>query len=212
MTITHHLSDDLLMSYSAGRLPEAFALVVATHISLCDDCRARLLAFDAVGGALVERCGTVAMRDDSLEAVLARLDDTPPAAPVPRRRGGLPQPLQDYLGCDLSEVKWRSVGMGVRQSVLPTERGASARLLYIPSGAALPDHGHRGMELTLVLQGAFIDDGARFGPGDIEIADAQMQHTPIADIGSDCICLAATDARLRFNGVMQRIAQPFLGI
>ena len=31
MTIRHHLSDPLLMAYSAGQLPEAFSLVVATH-------------------------------------------------------------------------------------------------------------------------------------------------------------------------------------
>ena len=48
MTIRHHLSDPLLMAYSAGQLPEAFSLVVATHVSLCDDCRSRLLAFDAI--------------------------------------------------------------------------------------------------------------------------------------------------------------------
>ena len=37
MTIRHHLSDQLLMAYAAGQLPEAFNLVVATHVSLCDE-------------------------------------------------------------------------------------------------------------------------------------------------------------------------------
>ena len=35
--IRHHLTDALLMSYSAGTLPEAFSLVVVTHVSLCDE-------------------------------------------------------------------------------------------------------------------------------------------------------------------------------
>ena len=52
--IKHHLTDQLLMAYSAGELPEAFSLVVATHISLCDECRAALDALDCVGGALLE--------------------------------------------------------------------------------------------------------------------------------------------------------------
>lgn len=59
--ITHHLSDQLLMGYSAGTLPEAFSLAVASHIALCDDCRARLASFDAVGEAclrsLVQKTG-----------------------------------------------------------------------------------------------------------------------------------------------------------
>ena len=37
MSIRHHLSDPMLIAYAAGNLPEAFALVVATHISMCDD-------------------------------------------------------------------------------------------------------------------------------------------------------------------------------
>ena len=40
--IKHHLSEDLLMRYSNGTLCEAFSLAVATHISMCDDCRAAL--------------------------------------------------------------------------------------------------------------------------------------------------------------------------
>ena len=52
--IKHHLTDALLMGYSAGTLPEAFNLVVATHISMCDDCRARMMEFDTVGGEMVD--------------------------------------------------------------------------------------------------------------------------------------------------------------
>lgn len=214
MTIRHHLSDPLLLAYSAGQLPEAFSLVVATHVSLCDDCRARLMAFDSIGGAILDDADVARMSDDSLEATLARISGGP-QAPTPSRRisGGLfPAPLRDYVGGDLAAVKWRSVGMGVRQAILTTESGASARLLHIPAGQAVPDHGHRGMELTLVLQGAFRDSADRFGPGDVEIATEDLEHTPVAEPGADCICLAATDAPLRFNRLIPRIAQPFLRI
>jgi putative transcriptional regulator len=68
------------------------------------------------------------------------------------------------------------------------------------------------MELTLVLQGAFRDSSDRFGPGDVEIADEAMQHTPVAEEGEVCICLAVTDAPLRFNALIPRLAQPFLRI
>lgn len=213
--ITHHLTDALLMAYAAGTLPEAFGLVVATHVSMCDECRARLGAFEAVGGTVLDRCGTEDLSAGAFEATMARIT----GAPAPRReaarpapRGIFPAPLAEYVGGDLSGVRWRPVGMGVKQAILPSSREASVRLLYIPAGAAVPDHGHRGTELTLVLQGAFLDDGVRFGPGDIEVANEATEHTPVADIGEDCICLAATDAPLRFRGLMPRIAQPFLRI
>lgn len=211
MTIRHHLSDPLLMAYAAGNLPEAFGLAVATHVSMCDDCRARLCAFEAVGGAVVEDCDAVEMCEGALEAVMAR-PSTPDRLAPSKPRGTVPAPLADYIGGDFSAVKWRPLGMGVRQAILKTGPGASARLLYIPAGQAMPDHGHRGMELTLVLQGAFSDAQARFGTGDIEIATADLEHTPVAEAGLACICLAVTDAPLRFMGLIPRLLQPLFRI
>lgn len=211
--IRHHLSEGLLTAYAAGNLSEAFALVVATHVTMCDECRARLGALEALGGAVME-ADSVPMDEGSLDAVLARLDaahSAPRPAPAPRR-GVLPAPLTDYVGGDLEAVRWKPLGMGVRQAILPTARGASARLLYIPGGQAVPDHGHRGTELTLVLQGAFRDEVDRFGPGDLEIATDELEHTPVAEEGAPCICLAATDAPLRFRGLMPRLLQPLFRI
>lgn len=211
--IKHHLTNALLMGYSAGTLPEAFNLVVATHISMCDDCRAALAEYDAVGGAVMMANDTVDMGLDSLAATLAMIEgpqDQPRIAPA--RQGLFPGPLRDYLNGDTEAVKWRKIGGGVSQMVLPTSRDATVRLLKIPAGTAVPDHGHRGTELTLVLQGAFADDHDRFGAGDIEVANEDMVHTPVAEDGLDCICLAATDAPLKFTGFIPRIAQRFIGI
>jgi putative transcriptional regulator len=213
MEVRHHASDALLMGYAAGTLPEAFNLVVATHVSLSDDSRARLGAMEAVGGVVLEDC-VAEMAPDSLARALDRVGATPQAnARVPMRGDGIfPAPLADFLGHGLDEVKWTSVGMGVKQAILRNGQGASVRLLRIPAGRAMPDHGHRGTELTLVLQGAFFDGNARYGRGDLDIADQDMDHTPVAEAGEDCICLAATDAPLRFRGLLPRLVQPFFKI
>lgn len=214
MTIKHHITDSLLMAYSAGQLPEAFNLVVATHLSMCDECRVALGAFDAVGGAIVESADEAAVSDAALEATLALIaslkpvrDQTPAQIP-----GVFPAPLAGYVGGDLDAVKWRSLGMGVRQAILPTEKGASVRLLHIPAGQAMPDHGHRGMELTLVLQGAFSDGVGSYNRGDLDIETEKTQHTPVAEAGLPCVCLSATDAPLRFTGFIPRILQPLFRI
>ncbi|MBL3569554.1 transcriptional regulator [Rhodovulum sulfidophilum] len=215
--ITHHLTDDILMAHASGSLPEAFGLVVATHVSLCDECRARLAGYEAVGGAVLEDADpAVAMAEDSLAATLrliaAMPEDDRVDAPAPAEGGVFPMPLRDYVGGDADAVQWRALGGGVRQAVLPTARDATVRLLYIPAGMAMPDHGHGGMELTLVLQGAFEDAGGRYGRGDVEVAGEDLDHTPVAAPGPDCICLAATDAPLKFHGLLPRLAQPFIGI
>ena len=214
--IKHHLTDDILMAYSAGTLPEAFNLMVASHISLCDTCRVQAESFDIVGGALLDTGipTDVELSADSLAATFALIDAVPTeqVRPKPYRKGVLPAPIQDYVGGDLDAIKWRPIGMGVKQAVLETTSDATARLLYIPAGVAMPDHGHQGMEMTLVLQGAFLDEDDYFGCGDVEIADSDLHHTPIAEIHTDCICLAVTDAPLKFKGIVPRIVQRFIGI
>jgi putative transcriptional regulator len=214
MSIKHHLSDGLLMAYTAGSLPEAFDLVVASHLSMCDECRARMESFEAVGGSLIDELDTVDLAEDSLEQTMALIAaEAGFEMPAPRRRAGVfPAPLQDYVGGDVDAVNWRGLGSGVKQAVLPTSNDASVRLLRIPAGARMPDHGHRGIELTMVLQCAFRDKDGLYARGDVEIADEATQHTPIAEEGEDCICIVATDAPLRFNALLPRMAQPFLRI
>lgn len=210
-TIRHHLTENILMGYATGSLPEAFNLVVATHVSLCDDCRVTLAGYEALGGAVLE--DMAAGTEASLAATLTRIAAAPAEVPVPARtRGIFPAPLQDYVGGDLAAVKWKGLGGGVAQAILPTARDASVRLLRIPGGAVMPDHGHRGMEMTLVLQGAFRDTTDWFGVGDVEVADAALTHQPVAEAGPDCICLAATDAPLRFRAFIPRMVQGFLRI
>lgn len=216
MTIKHHLTDPLLMAYAAGNLPEAFGLVVATHVSMCDECRARLGTFEAVGGAVLDHSESCEMDEGSFAATMKRIAGMPEedriTAPAADETTLFPKPLRDYVGGDIEAVEWKPVGGRVRQAILPTSKEASVRLLYIPAGVAVPDHGHSGTELTLVLQGAFKDEADYFGPGDVEVAGEELEHTPVAAPGADCICLAATDAPLKFSGLIPRLAQPFLRI
>ena len=218
-TSAHPVLDELLLGYAAGLLPEACDLLVATAVSLDDDARARLEAFEAMGGALLDEAEVAPLRDDSFDTVMSRIagqgfDETVPATVrTQTTRTALPQPLREVLGGDLEDLRWRSVGMGVRQIVIAgTEESPTARLLSIPAGKAMPGHGHGGSELTLVLQGAFRDGEALYARGDLGVADASVEHTPVAEPGDPCICLVVTDAPLRFNGLIPRIAQRFVNI
>ncbi len=208
--IEHHVSDALLMAYAAGSLPQGFSLVVAAHVSLCPACRAALEAHCAVGGSLLEQESAAALSDGLKAELLARLDEPAQEPPVYRREGVYPGPVMAALKG--RPPRWRRVGGGVKQSILSADETGSVRLLSIPGGQKVPDHGHGGLELTLVLQGAFADETGRFGAGDLEIADDTLEHVPVAELGETCICLAATDAPLQFKGLVPRVMQPFFGI
>ena len=208
--ITHHNPDALLAAYAAGSLPQPFALVVAAHVSLCLECRATLEAHQAVGGAVLESVDEIALSDGLKTGVIDQLDAPVVPQPVHLRSGIYPGPVMEALKG--KPPRWKSLGLGVRQSILSAGREGSVRLLHIPPGQAVPDHSHNGLELTLVLQGSFSDETGRFGVGDLEVADENLEHTPIADAGAPCICLAATDAPLRFSSLIPRLLQPLFRI
>lgn len=217
MSVRHHLSDELLLSYAAGDLAEGWSLAVATHLALCPECRARLARFEAEAGALLEEVHPdQADIEGSWAALRERLSD---AAAVPPRREAamrtpvLPEPLRSYLGADADGLKWKPLGRGAFHIRVATGDGeTSVRLLRIPAGKPVPEHSHGGRELTLVLAGSFRDGDAVFARGDIEEADETVEHQPVAGEGEDCICLAVTDAPLKFKSRFLRLVQPLLGI
>jgi len=220
VSIRHHISDDLLLSYAAGSLAEGWSIAVATHLALCPQCRSRLTVAEGIGGTLLETIEDDASVDDSWASVRSRLQrhDSGPAVDLRKstaagHSGGLPEPLRSYVGGDIDALEWRSLGRGAYQIPIRTGDGETrVRLLRIPAGKPVPEHSHGGRELTLVLAGSFVDGDDIFARGDLEDADASLTHQPVATPDTDCICLAVTDAPLRFRSWIVRAIQPILGI
>jgi putative transcriptional regulator len=218
MTIKFHIGDDLLLGYAAGTLDEASSLLVATHLALCPHCRARNASADAVGGYLLETLPEASVPPGMLDSVLSRVRSesvTPATRRPPHAHSDIviPEPLRSYLGGDLPELNWQRMAPRVHQIQIKTRDGrAQARLLRFQSGVTVPAHSHGGRELTLVLGGSLCDRDAVFQRGDIAETDEQTEHQPYAGPEQDCICLAVTDAPLRFKGVFARLLQPLFGI
>jgi len=216
MSLNHHISEELLLSYEAGSLAEGWSLAVATHLAYCQPCRASAGAAARVGGALLDAIDIAPMRDGAQQSALARIDvvDVEPAAKANGPKTfNVPAPLRSYIGDDLDGVAWRKLGTGARQFFISTGDAETAvRLLRIPAGAPVPEHGHRGLELTVILRGTLVDKDERFEVGDVEEANDSIEHQPRAGKDEDCICLAVTDAPLRFKSLIVRLAQPFLKI
>ena len=212
----HHPSEEMLLSYAAGSMNEPLALLVATHLALCPECRRKVAAYEMLGGEELERQQPTTVASDSLVRVLELLDE--PEAPSENLRlkqaivGDirLPQPLRDYVGSSLDSVAWHQRGGIAELSLLPDRDSFKTRLMRIKPKTAIPEHSHHGSEYTLVLAGGFSDHTGHFLRGDVAIADPDVQHRPIADVGEDCICLAVTDAPLRFTGTIARLLSPLL--
>ena len=85
-------------------------------------------------------------------------------------------------------------------------------LLRIAAGSAVPQHGHGGEELTLILRGSYSDRFGRFAVGDIAELHRNVVHRPVVDKNDNCVCLVATEAPARFTSLIMRMIQPFVRI
>ena len=193
-------------------------MAVATHLALCTACRSEMRTLESVGGYFLA-CENAEVGDitESWRHVKDKIGAGPIEKVVQMRKRSscdptYPEPLRTFVDA-AGGLRWRTLGRDAAQMIIPTgDKTTSVRLLKIPAGQPVPEHSHRGLELTLVLDGSFSDEISNFERGDIEIADNNLTHQPRANPGKDCICLSVTDAPLRFKSRLLRLIQPVLGI
>jgi putative transcriptional regulator len=209
--------DELLIAHAAGKLPEPVGLAIATHLAMCPSARARYARYEAVGGILLEELEPADMAGDAWQRLVGRLDTTAQdgtagelAPATDRDDDALPWPLRDYLPGPLKSLRWRNLGNAAETELRIRAPGYRTTLIRVRAGRMVPQHTHDGNELTVVLRGAFHDETGHYARGDLAIADASVDHRPVADEGEDCLCLAVTDAPLRLTGRFGRFLNPFV--
>ena len=209
-----HPSVDLLTEYVAGILPLAQSACISAHLNYCPQCQQQSARLQDLGAVLFDSLTPVPVGDALLNTVLARLDEEPPLS---YRRaqdpavGRLPALLQRLMKGDFSELSWNKITSSLRISYLKTgDPGYEFALYHIKAGGKIPEHTHRGSEMTLVLQGGFSDAAGSYHEGDFLFREASDTHAPTALQSEDCICLAVLDAPLRFTGWKYRWMNPFL--
>ncbi|MEJ1158728.1 ChrR family anti-sigma-E factor [Prosthecomicrobium sp. N25] len=216
MTTTTNSFDAILAGYAGGTLPEPARVLVSSHLELSGRNRGYVRDLEMLAGLELEAIAPVPLkgRDEKLARIFAlgeALEPRPASRPrAPLSGSRLPRPLAEFLGRDVDAIHWRTLLPGVREFKVGKRDGCESTMYWIRGGKPIPSHTHEGMELTLVLEGAFSDTSGRYGPGDVCLADDEVDHKPIAEAGVDCLCFAVTDAPLRLTGPIGRLLAPFL--
>lgn len=213
MTISHHPGDETLAAYAAGTLDEGSAFVIAAHLALCTSCREAVRTFECIGGALMGEVEPSRLSRSHEGAVVQELVLAPERRAASR---AIPDGASavDRLIAIYGQGRWKWRGFGVHSAdvSVPVENDVRVFLLKAAAGTKMPQHSHSGVELTLVLKGAFAHQYGRFEPGDIEEADGGIEHRPMVDSGGECICLVAMSGRLQLPGFAGKLIQPFVRI
>jgi putative transcriptional regulator len=64
---------------------------------------------------------------------------------------------------------------------------------------------------VLVLEGGYSDNTGHYRRGEIVLADRDVDHRPVADLGEACICFIVHEGGIRLTGPMGRIVERLFG-
>jgi putative transcriptional regulator len=214
MSTNHHPDDATLLSYAAGSLAESFQILVSCHLQNCQSCRERITEAEQLGASLMEAVtpSPISQREsfmvllDQEQDNISYLKEQNDKASIPT---DLPMELEHLLQKGDINLPWKRVAPGIESIELSSQDGG-LKLLKIAPQTQIPAHSHKGSELTLILQGSYVDELGCFATGDVADLDPSVNHKPKAGADQPCICLVAMDAPLKFNGLLPKLLRPFI--
>ena len=212
--INFHPDNALLAAYAADTLPLSMTLAVAIHVEFCPTCARRVADLERQLAESVLIADRILpeeehLFDDMLSYILEQPSVTVPGQTeepkieIQGQSFWLPRALRH-----LSRQNWQQMGnIGRSRLLLDDQSSSRASLMYLSAGAAVPQHSHRGIELTLPLTGVFRDELGEYSPGDFVLRDAKVAHQPQSRDG--CLCFALLDAPVQFTQGLPRLLNGF---
>jgi len=197
----------LLLDYAAGRLDEAKNLIVAAHVSMSRTAHQYLEQYESLGGYVLEQeCTPVSLCESALDNILEKIDTAEPEENPQRMtfpgKLDVPAPLQECLSTQRRKPGWKFMYPGFKTFKLDMDcKNSHTRFLKVAPAKKTPHHTHGGIELTLILDGAYEDEFGRYQRGDLIIKDEQHTHSPQACAHEGCICMIVSDTPIKFTGL-----------
>lgn len=204
----------LITHYVAGCLPEPAHILVGSHLEMQPSSGRLADQLEILAGESLDDAEPSALSasPDRLKAILESRPEIETPLFTAEHGDSLPRFLRSYAGRNLDDVPWKTKLPGLKQHVIEKHSGMEASLLWARPGRALPHHHHRGLELTLVLQGQFHDHRGAFSEGDVSVADETITHRPVAGANSPCLCFSVLLAPITLSGPTFRVVGDILGI
>ena len=231
--IKYHPEQSQLTQFVQGNISPAEALIVSAHCDLCHRCRqfvqhqTQLIAAEVFD---------TPQPKDSLEnygAMLAAItqlpaSETAPAAPDNKLNLSTPEPIatstlvktleldghQFTLPPTLQRIaaktgNWSGLVGRLWQAPVELNYPGVANFIYMGRGGSVPEHTHRGVEYTLVLDGEFNDGINHYRTGDFVVMTDDNTHAPHSEHREGCLVFTLLDEPLHFSSGIARLLNPF---
>lgn len=221
--INFHPTREMLASHSSADLPVSLAVAVSAHIEMCPVCQAlqsNILEQQAADSwqlgsqqdEVNEKNNNDAMFDTMFEGMFEQIVSHQPQlerskpivaaqTSVAGRTYKLPIAFRSF-----NQLKWAGLGAVSRARVNNDDGKVRSNLLHIDKNGVIPQHKHKGYELTLLLDGSFEDENGVYNKGDFIWLNSEDKHTPFTKEG--CLCYTVQDAPLHFVSGISKVLNP----
>lgn len=217
--IKSHPTEAMLNSFVSGTLSPGLSIIVATHIDMCQRCQhivseledelaQKMLATPAKLGDADSKLMLDAIFSSQEPEATQSINASDSASGLITLEGKqfrLPRALarqQQRIG------PWNKMVGKMWRAPLNLGTKETANLIYMAEQTGVPEHTHKGMEATLVINGRFNDEFDSYTDGDFILLDGSRQHTP-QTTDEDCLTLAVMDQPLHFTSGISRLLNPF---
>ena len=223
--IKHHPKFELLKSFVDGDLPASLSAGIAIHADMCQKCQQQIAQLtEQVAEANFEFEETfldrfiVDEKQDIEEAATMNFDDMIAEITasdevdvlLPKKDKFISFNDKDYLLPpalhNMALGKTAQFGKLSRARVQLDENEIHSSLLHIEPGGSVPEHTHKGFELTLLLEGSFEDEKGTYVKGDFIMLDGNHQHQPMSAKG--CLCYTVANDALHFTKGINKLLNP----
>tara|TARA_R110002072_G_scaffold136124_2_gene278254 strand:- start:243676 stop:244383 length:708 start_codon:yes stop_codon:yes gene_type:complete len=225
--VSFHPDSKFLTDFAAGSLPLSEAVCVAAHLEFCAKCRSHVQQLSDLGAQIMARLEPVQTEqpaDEGFDQLMQKIDadalnpadvaSAEPAAdstPQSAAPSFLPRVVQKLAQGSLQDLDWVQLGKSLRIAPVNIGKGNRETSIYdIKAGGRMPEHEHRGEEITVLLKGSFSDAEGKYVRGDFVVRHAGERHQPTATLDTDCICLVSLEQPVRPSSIWYRLLEPFV--
>ena len=216
--IKHHPNAQQLNAFVSGTCEPTVALMVSAHVDMCLDCQAKCMKLQQV--QTIEALSSP-VATSSLDRMFSQITQLPQqkttlprAASVPAtfdielegKRFVLPRTLKRYAK---NTGNWSRLVGKLWQAPVDLGYMGKANFIYMEKGGKVPEHTHKGTEMTLVIDGQYGDGVANYDCGDFTLLDGQHNHLPHSEADEGCLVFTIVDKPLYFTSGIARLLNPF---
>lgn len=216
--ISFHPNFKDLKAFSAGNCDPALALMISAHVDMCPQCQQECIEIQAeLAGELITQLKPNTSLDNHYHMMMSKITELPVFdTSLPEASNSsieldgkffeLPRALRRYVK---STGNWSRLVGKLWQAPVDLGDIGKANFMYMEKGGRVPEHTHKGTEMTLVIDGQFGDGIAKYDCGDFTVMNNKHNHLPHSEADDGCLVFTIVDQPLHFTAGVARLLNPF---